>query len=308
MKRLCLLALPLLIALSGCNDAPFPNRPESAHPDPANEDAGIIVPEDSLIAYTRAALSNKLGKNFWSEAIHDNYVYLCAIKLGLSPARAGAMRDAAHMPDVFQCGLDHAYNQQWSHAYIYLKTPWGPQPAWGDADDDFHDNIDGETSELESPEGYNGKWAGYYYKAGRQALGDWYVGYACHYIADVCFCLHTTVPDYDMAARHFDFETWIQNNWTSGYNFSATAKNIPAWAYYNVSDLKSAVQSAALNANVSYNANAKNAWEFYKLSGFPTASGSGNQVAAYYTRKMVEEAAKWTGGAIRHTLTKYGQW
>jgi hypothetical protein len=278
-------------------------------PDPSNEDTGIVVSEDSLLTFTSNSLyGTGLNKTKWSEDTHDNYVYLCAIKSGISPARAATMRDAAHMPDVFQSGIDNLYNQQWSHAYIVTKTFWGAQWIWGDADDDFHDNIDGSSGETESPEGYNGKWAGYYYQQGNQNLGDWYLGYACHFIADVSFVLHTTFPDVDMALHHSDYETWVKNNWTAGHNFSSVANEIPASSFYAISDLKSAIRSASKGSNYTYSSNAKNAWDNYQASGFPTGAGTGNVNAVYYTKKMVEESTKWTGGAIKYTLNRYSQW
>jgi hypothetical protein len=310
--------------ITGCGNFQSPGSPEKikeqgiitpiiaidtvGQPDPANEDAGIIVPEDSLVAFTDSCVKSPLAKSLWAEEIHDNYVYLCAVKLGLSTSRASAMRDAAHMPDVFQSGLDNLYNQQWSHAYMIVKMFWGPQWVWGDADDDFHDNIDSSDNGIEGPEGYNGKWAGYYYRAGKQSLGDWYTGYACHYIADVSFVLHVTVPDYDMAVHHFDYETWISNNWDKGHCFATTANQVPVSSYYTISDLRSGIENAALKATASYSANGRLAWENYKASGFPTAAGSGSLLAAQYTRKMVEEATKWTGGAIKYSLIKYKQW
>ncbi len=287
---------------------PAPSTVPIDSPNPSNEDAGISIPEDSLINFTGLCMSTGLGKAYWDESIHDNYVYLCAIQLGLSATRASLMRDAAHMPDVFQSGLDNFYNQQWSHAYMLVKTFWGAQWVWGDADDDFHDNIDSTDNGIEGAEGYNGKWAGYYYRIGKQSLGDWYTGYACHYIEDVSFVLHVSLPDYYMAIHHFDYETWIKNNWTTGYCFSTTAKQVPVSSYYTISNLRSALSDAAKTANYSYNTNARLAWENYKASGFPTASGSGNALSAAYTRKMVEEAVKWTGGAMRYSLSKYKQW
>lgn len=278
-------------------------------PDPENEDAGIVINEDSILDYTRKVLyGNGLKKATWAETTHDNYVYLCAVKLGLEGSRAATMRDAAHMPDVFQSGIDNSFNQQWSHAFIITKTFWGAQWVWGDADDDFHDNINGPTGESESPEGYNGKWAGYYYQQGNTSLGDWYLGYACHYIADVSFVLHTTFPDIDMAVHHSDFETWVKNNWTAGHNLSSAADVVPVGSYYTISNLKTAINSAARGSNFSYSSNARNAWDNYKANGFPTTAGSGSATTVYYTKKMVEEATKWTGAAIKYTLNRYNKW
>lgn len=274
-------------------------------PDPVNEDSDIIVSADSLLSYTHNKLyGTDLTKKKWPEATHDNYVYLCASKLGILSSRCVTMRDAAQMPDVFQSGIDHFYNQQWSHAYIITKTFWGAQWIWGDADDDFHDNIVGSSSS----EGYNGKCAGFYYQNGNQSLGDWYTGYACHFIEDVSFVLHSTFPDLDMALHHIDFETWVNNNWTSGYNFSAVADAVPVSSYYSISDLKAAIRSASRGSNYSYSSNAKNAWDSYKASGFPTSAGSGSSNTAFYTAKMVEEATKWTGAAIKYSLNTYNQW
>lgn len=274
-------------------------------PDPVNEDEDMVIPEDSLLSFTHYKLyGSGLTKKYWSNETHDNYVYLCAIKLGISSSRSAIMRDAAHMPDVFQSEVDNIYNQQWSHAYIITKTFWGAQWIWGDADDDFHDNI----VKSSSSEGYNGKWAGFYYQNGNQSLGDWYTGFACHYIEDVSFVLHSTFPDLDMALHHSDFETWINNNWTSGHNFLAVANAVPVSSYYSISDLKAAIRSASRGSNYSYSSNAKNAWNNYKASGFPTSAGSGSSNTAFYTAKMVEEATKWTGAAIKYSLNTFNQW
>jgi hypothetical protein len=272
--------------------------------DPKNEDSGIITPEDSLLIFSRKCYEgNKHGLLKYGTIAHKDFVFTCAKMLGLSDYRALIMRDAAIMPDVYQSGLDNLYNQQWSHAYIITKTLWGVQWLWGDADDDFNDNlnvIDGE--------GYNGKCARYYYSLGNKDLGDWYVGYACHYISDVSFVLHSTFPDLDMAIHHSDFETWMDNNWYSGHNFSSIVNGVPASSYYTISDLKAAIRNAAKASNYSYSTNGKLAWNNYKSSGFPTSIGSGNSNCIYYTRKMIEEATKWTGSAVKYALSTYNAW
>jgi len=277
--------------------------------DPKNESSGIITDESNLISYSSQVYNQKDSTRLkYGTATHKNFVYACAKKLGLSESRAIIMRDAAEMPDVYQSGLDNAYNQQWSHAYIVIKAFWGMQWVWGDADDDFNDNLNGYSGESESPEGYNGKSAADYYTAGNGDLGDWYVGYACHYITDVSFVLHTTLPDVDMALHHFDFESWIDNNWTAGNNLSQALNNVSASSFYTITDAKAGIRSAVQASNYSYSSNAKLAWDNYKASGFPTSAGTGNSNCVYYTKKMIEEAAKWTGSAIKYALNKYNQW
>ncbi len=313
-----IIAAVLAAVLVSCSDQ-MPTSSEKANqqpnsimydePDPANEDRGIITPEDSLISFTREVLYGRgFAKASWSEATHKNIAYLVAKNLGLPEARASIIRDASEMPDFYQSGLDNLYNQQWSHNYILQKVLWSTVWIWGDADDDFHDNIDGCSGESESPEGYNGKWAGYYYSRGNKDLGDWYVGYACHFIQDVSLGLHTTIPDQAMFDNHNNFEEWVKNNWTSGYQFANYASAVPAASYYTISSLKPALQSAAKGSCHSFSPNAKNAWEAYKASGYPTASGAGSPDAVFYTSKMVQEATKWTGGAVKYAMSKYGQW
>lgn len=287
----------------------FPRADENA-PDPENEDSGIIVPEDQLIAFTQKAVRGEyqFQKPYWAMPTHQDIVYIAALKLGLPEHRAAIMRDAAHMPDIFQAGIQNFYNQQWSHAYVYWVTWFGSFWVWGDADDDFHDNLFGDSGEWESPEGYNGKWAGYYYTRGMQDLGDWYTGYACHYIEDVSLYLHTTIPDVDMAVHHIDYEEWINDNWTAGHHFRDAVLEVSASEFHNFSDAKAAIRHAAKNANYFHNYHAREAWNNYVRSGFPRGAGTGNSALVYHTRFLLKEAIRNAGGAIKLSLDYYHQW
>lgn len=318
MRKTLNLTLALLIALFSyqCNNEDYSTEKEMNYveseddpADPENEDLGFIVPEDQLLTYT-AQLYEKQSDTLlkWESVSHENFVYQCAKKLGLDESRAIIMRNAAILPDEYQSGIDNAYNQPWSHTFMVIKALWGMQWVWGDADDDFHDNLLGDSGELESPEGYNGKWAGYYYESGNQELGDWYVGYACHYIADVSIVLHTSVPDSEMLAHHDHYEKWIENNWYSGHNFSNVVDNISTSEYYTITDPKKAIRDAARKSNYSYNSYAKEAWDNYEKSGFPISTGTGNTACVENTRLLIVEAAKRTGGAIKFAMNHFDQW
>jgi hypothetical protein len=305
------IAVLLLFSISSCTKESLDPGDENTSqttakevPDPKNEDSGIITPADQLIAFSHQCnTQKKQGRLKYGVITHEGLVYTCATMLGLTDYRATIMGDASVMPDVYQSGIDNAYNQQWSHAFIVIKTFWGAQWVWGDADDDFNDNMN-----VVDGEGYDGKCASYYYDLDDRDLGDWYVGYACHYISDVSFVLHTTVPNVNMIDHHFDFENWISNNWTSGHNFSSVASAVPASSYYTISNLKTAINNAAKASNYSYSTNAKLAWDNFVSSGFPTSAGSGNSNCVYYTQKMVEEATRWTGGAIKYAMDANNQW
>jgi len=179
--------------------------------------------------------------------------------------------------------------------------------CWGDADDDLHDNIDQYSGEIESPEGYCGRSAKYYYELGDQYMGDWYLGYALHYIEDVGLVLHTTGEQpLDMLQHHFDFEAWVHNNLTSGHNFLDSIAN--DWYYYPVTDLKQAVYDAAYGCCYWTSTLGKEVWDAYKASGYPTATGAGSPELVKWTARMLKRTARYAKGVIKYALDKYNQW
>ena len=167
----------------------------------------------------------------------------------------------------------------------------------------------GDNSYGSSSEGYNGKSAAYYYQKGNQFWGDWYVGYANHYIQDVSFSvLHTTIPGWYLATKHGAYERWIAANWETGHKFANTVRGVSKYSYYSFSNLKGAIRSAAKYSTYSANHASKYAWNNWKSSGFPTGAGQGNWAAVYYTRLMLQRTTKWTGGIIKYALNRYNQW
>jgi len=224
------------------------------------------------------------------------------------------INDASDDPDTYQAGLDHGYNQQWSHAYIYDDWFGSTFWLWGDADEDFHDNLLGPMG----GEGYNGSYAGAYYGASNQYQGDRYLGYALHYIEDVSITLHSTAPDslgvtvpyytVDMLTHHFDFETWVENNLSAGYKLlDAVASD---YYYYAVTDPVQAIKNAAW-ASCAYKGTSSigySAWKEYRNCGYPTAAGSGSATLATNTKAMLISAARYAKGAIKFALDTYGQW
>ena len=241
----------------------------------------------------------------WKEVTHEDVASIAASSWGLSSARVAEIEKASTMPDLYQSKIDNGYNQQWSHAYIYnfLKV-W----EWGDADDDFHDNINGDSGELESPESYNKKWAGYYYQRGDQKKGDWFLGYAIHFIEDVNLVVHTSDPLFkpSIVTRHKDFEKWVQNNLNQGHNLISAVKNDSY--YYRVTDLKAAVRTSAKNSSYWTSSLGKKVWSAYKKDNWPTKTGTGSSDLVKYTREMLRNAGRWAKGTIKYTLDKYGQW
>lgn len=247
------------------------------------------------------ALELEVPSESLAKASHTSITFIVAQKLGLSWYRSYVMSYAAKLPDDYQSGISNGFNQQWSHAYIYTKTLWWTWHCWGDADEDFRDNL------LGGGDSWGGGSAAYWYTRNYQIYGDWYVGYASHYIQDVSFGkLHTTIPGWNLAVHHGDYESWIANNWETGHRFADTVRGVSKYSYYSFSNLKGAIRSAAKYGYESSTSN--NAWNNYKASGFPTGAGSGNWAAVYYTRLMLQRSTKWTGGTIKYALNRYNEW
>ena len=242
----------------------------------------------------------------YPEIGHTSFTEAAATYWGIAATRKANMKAAADKPDTYQSGFSNYYNQQWSHAFLMAS---GGIWIWGDADDDFADNLNGDSGEIESPEGYNGYSARDYYQVNNQYWGDWYLGYATHYIEDVCIVVHATAPSatrMDILSKHFAFEDWIKANLTAGHKLLAAAS--ADTYYYPVTDPKASINTAAYNTSYWAGGTGKKVWDAYVASGYPTTAGSGNATLVAGAKEMMIRAIRYTRGTIKYTLDKYGQW
>jgi hypothetical protein len=249
----------------------------------------------------------------WSEYTHRSISSIAASQWGLSAGRAANISEASDDPDTYQSGIDNGYNQQWSHAYIYDRWFSTSFYLWGDADQDFHDNIAGP----QGGEGYGGLFAGYFYGS-NQYQGDRYLGYALHFIEDVSITVHSTAPTstgitvpfstVDMLTHHFDFESWVNNNMNAGYNLLDAVAN--DYYYYPVTDLAQSLKNAAW-ASCAYKGTSSMgyaAWKAFRSAGYPTGTGTGGSTLAENVKKMLVSAGRYAKGAVKYTMDAYGQW
>ncbi|HEX2572639.1 MAG TPA: hypothetical protein VH877_24030 [Polyangia bacterium] len=279
---------PILLAagLIGCGGSP------NFGPEPIDENAPIVLPEPG-----------RQGQ--WAEESHVSLSTMAALKWNLPASRVNVIGPAGDDPDTYESGIDNNYNQQWSHAYLYSSLGiW----VWGDANENFDDCITGRLAgQLEGPECKDGLSAKYHYSRGNQIEGDRFLGYATHYIEDVCQVLHASFPSTDMLTQHFAYEGWVKANWTAGHNFQATvaADNY----YYPITDLQQAVRNAAWAASY-YNSSGsgRQVWDNYRASGYPTGVGTGNAALVDHTRQLLIRASRYATGAIKYTLDTYNQW
>ena len=209
---------------------------------------------------------------------------------GLSDARANYMSPAAHMPDVYDNEGEIPLTQNWRHGYVFA----GGVHIWGNADDCCHENIQGQ--------GFNDKSAFYYYENGNRWWGDWWLGYASHYLQDVGNPWHTSVDIVQQLVTHKGYEQWVDANWSSGHNFQDVVNS--DIYYYYISNPGATVRSLAQwsNSNNTYMLSA------YINSGYPTGSGGGNSNLIYGTEYLLKVQARYTKGLIKYTLDAKNAW
>ena len=285
MKRASILwyltAAAMLGGLTGCSqhNPAAPVLSETAQP----EASAILTPPEAI------PMKPPAGK--WGWTVHDKTTYICAKQWGLSDYRANYMSGASHMPDVYDNEGTVPGTQNWRHGWVQLVNGvW----IWGSADGCCNDNIRGS--------GYNGKSSFYYYGAGNRDWGDWYLGYAAHYLEDCGNPWHTSANIVQQLSTHGPYEAWVDNNWASGWNFSASVSG--DYNYYAVTDPAAATRALAKWSN-SRNTTLYNA---FVTSGKPTAAGTGNATLVSETRNLVRETGRYAKGLIKYTLDAKGAW
>jgi hypothetical protein len=240
----------------------------------------------------------------WSEDCHKSMTSLCTSQLGLSTARIKNIEEASFMPDIYQNGASNGYNQQWSHAYMI--SSWGKH-IWGDADDDFNDNLIGIPGK--DCEGYKNSSAAAYYAKNNQFTGDQYLGYAIHYIEDASLTLHSSFPSFtatDLLSKHFAYENWVNNNLIQGLFLLEDAFN--DYYYYEVNDLKQAIHNTAYLSSVWTSELGEKIWAEYRKCDYPENSGQGSNELADLTKQLIVQTTRYTKGAIIYTLDHFDQW
>ncbi|MCD4792687.1 MAG: hypothetical protein K8R54_05615 [Bacteroidales bacterium] len=226
----------------------------------------------------------------WNWTVHDKTMYIAAKQWGISDSRADMMSGAAHMPDVYDNEGQIPGTQNWRHGYVFA---YGIH-IWGNADECCDNNISGS--------GLSGKSSFYYYENGNQSWGDWYLGYASHYLQDVGNPWHTSSNIVQQLETHIGYEEWVDNNWSEGHNFEDIVNN--DWYYYSVSDPDATVRSLAKWSN------SKNStvYDAYVNSGNPTGAGTGNSTLVSETKTLLKVVGRYTKGLIKYTLDAKNEW
>ncbi|MBF0361371.1 MAG: hypothetical protein HQK49_10180 [Oligoflexia bacterium] len=255
---------------------------------------------------------------------HQKITTIAATALGLSIERVKNIAAASGMPDKNQGGISGGFNQQWSHGLLFNNKK---EIKWGDANTDYHDNllglknndryddnpldeIDETTSSVKLESWENGS-ADKFYLQNDQQKGDWYLGYASHYIVDLTTPIHTTVPGFshlEILSKHFNFELWIANNFDKGHNLATVAINDNK--IYSITNPREDAKKAAWNACYwnDVDGYGQRLWDLYKQEGYPTEENSGNAELVEAAKIMILEAVRWSKSTIKWGLDNYQQW
>jgi hypothetical protein len=283
-RKTCLAVLATVatgIIVFGCSKH---NPAAPAHTGAAQQEAAVLYAQPEAVAMKPPAVK-------WGWTAHDKTTYICAKQWGLSDYRANYMSGASHMPDVYDNEGTVPGTQNWRHGWVQLVNGvW----IWGNADYHCNANIRGS--------GLNGKSAFYYYGAGNRDWGDWYLGYASHYLEDCGNPWHTSANIVQQLSTHGGYETWVENNWTSGHNLSAAVGN--DYYYYAVSDPAAGTRSLAIYSN----SKNRTLYEAYVASGNPTGSGTGNSTLVSETRILLRDTGRYVKGLIKYTLDAKSAW
>jgi hypothetical protein len=264
----------------------------------------------------------------WGPTVHRMVAWYAAEKLGLDDrypynnsdygSWADLIANNANAPDYYDEGInDGNIVQQLYHSLIF--SPSG-QLLIGFADRCVTDNIKGGWMNEFSR---YGKSAAYYFNKHtmyNKRKGFEYIGYASHYLTDMNLMLHTTFP-LDMygvnlgnlESSHYDYESWIEDNWDKGHRFKDEAASVPRSQFYNPNtyggDLARYTREAAMACNYHLNDNMEAMWKSYWRHGHPKRGMLPESTSAViYTRWMIRESVKWTGGMIKYTLDHYKDW
>jgi hypothetical protein len=276
------LAVGLCAGIVGCSKE-NPAAPVTVNTTQQEESAALAQPE-------AVAIKPPAEKFGWTA--HDKTTFICAKQWGLSDYRANYMSGASHMPDVYDNESAVPLNQQWRHGYVLAYGAY----VWGVAHWCCDDNIRGGSYAL------NGKSAYYYYGIGNRDWGDWYLGYASHYLEDVGNPWHTSANIVQQLDTHGPYETWVENNWTSGHNLSTAVSS--DYYYYAITFIYGSV------ANLAKWSNGRNTavYNAYVASGKPTGAGTGNATLVSETKLLLRETGRYVKGLIKYTLDAKAAW
>lgn len=243
--------------------------------------------------------------NKYHETTHVSLLVLALKPYIKSEKRIKNISDAAALPDK-HIHISDLLRHPWGHLYSYCF--WGKW-CWGGADYHFEENLEGaQNSNGISRHSADGFSAKYYYERNDQQKGDWYLGYALHFIEDATILVHAsmaTIWRFDLITKHDAFEKWIAKNYTQGINFNSRIKDDNI--VYEIKNPAQDLRAAAASMSYWKSDLARKVWDSYISNGYPREVGEGNEELIEATTMMLKNTLRYTKGAVKFALEKFNQ-
>ncbi|MDW7727786.1 MAG: hypothetical protein SCH70_11880 [Candidatus Methanoperedens sp.] len=196
------------------------------YPDQITENDNIVL--ERVAKATAEYLNDVYGKKdvevAWSpDKVHDNITRISVTKWGVSSYYAGIAGLASLLPDDWDSG----FWQSWHHYY---------NPYFG-------------TGNAPTNANYYAGIARTNYISGSYNTAYTNLGYSSHYLSDVGNPLHTGMEQEQIENQwvHYNYESYVSGNWTSGYNFKSIVDNNNN--YYVITDPKQSTKDLATFSN-----------------------------------------------------------
>jgi len=200
------------------------------YPDQITESDNIVL--ERVAKATAEYLNDVYGKKdvgvAWSPTPdHGDIIYISVTKWGINSYYANIAKNSADDPDSWDSGFWQSYNH-----YYNPNLGTGNAPANANT--------------------YAG-FAKTNYSSGSYNTAFTNLGYSSHYLSDVGNPLHTGLELDQILNQwvHYDYESYVSGNWTTGYNFKSVIDNNNY--YYAITDPAQATRNLASSSNSDIN-------------------------------------------------------
>lgn len=196
----------------------------------------------------------------WNVNSHSDLARTAGVKMGISSQDNQILYDNANIPD--------SWPRYWGDHYWFVNT----NPRYGDGP--YYANKYATDAK-------NNPAARYMYAA-----------YSLHYMSDLSNPFHTSSSIIALF-YHGSYETYVSDNWNSGYNFNRTIQDVNSAARIEITDPERNAKDLAARTNPYLN------YILYKMISNPTRWKNDPMVISY-TRNTLIYGIKYDMGLVKY--------
>jgi len=242
------------------------------HPGQLTEADNVVL--EKIAVETNEYLGDKYGTDNvgtrWVATPHKDMAYIAATKAGVGTVYATYAKNAADDPD------------EWSNSEIWqsLSHYYDPLTLTGLAPYNCNAYAQTAKSEYNVPNFFN-------------AYTN--LGYSLHYMSDLGNPLHTGLEAQQALNPnhwvHNNYESYVNSNWASGYNFKSVIEDNNAW--YSVTNPSTSAKNLASHSNSHINT------LYADIFYYPDTWQTNPEVAAI-TEHVLLYTAKYNIGLVKY--------